>query len=162
MEISYNMTLVMWCHQNQHHMIPMALPVAQHTDARTSTSTETNKSSNLNVLNKRNAMASLMVPLASCHNKHAIAMYVPKLICPSNATYMSHVPISSCTHETMLSAYIWTQYNQHRDQEHWYTYILHYCHMPLNKYDCEISCVPNCTNSVVYIQTPHYYIYKSK
>ena len=34
---------------------------------------------------------------------------------------------------------IWTQCNQQHDQEHWYTYISHYWHMPLNKYVCHTA-----------------------
>ena len=60
-----------------------------------------------------------------------------KQICPSNATYKTHMPISSCVHMTQLCQYIyliWTKSNQQCDQEHWYTYISNYWHMSLNIY----------------------------
>ena len=34
---------------------------------------------------------------------------------------------------------IWTQFNPQCDQKHWYTYISHYCQMPLNKEGCHIA-----------------------
>ena len=52
---------------------------------------------------------------------------------PPNATYMPLMQISSCTDMSQISQYIcivWTQSNQQCDQEHWYTFISHYWHMP--------------------------------
>ena len=58
---------------------------------------------------------------------------------------------------------IWTQCNKKCDQEHWYTYISHYRHMPLNKYIFHIATyMSHCTSTVVYIQTPHYCTRPSK
>ena len=85
----------------------MAMTVAHDTDASTSTSTGTKVIIPLNChLNKRNAIVSLMTASASCDKKHVIAMYMPKLICPSNVTYKSHVSISSCKHKTTMLVYI--------------------------------------------------------
>ena len=55
--------------------------------------------------------------------------HVSQQICPSNATYMQHMPISSCVDIRQLCQYInliWTHCNQHCHHNHWYTYILHY------------------------------------
>ena len=63
-------------------------------------------------------------------------------ICPSDAIYISNMPITSCAHRRQLCQYIdliLTQCNQLCEQEHWYTYISHYWHMPLNTvYACHI------------------------
>ena len=44
--------------------------------------------------------------MASCDRKHVIAMYMPKLISPSNATYEPHMAISSCAYVTTMSVYM--------------------------------------------------------
>ena len=86
-----------------------------------------------------------------------------KVICSSNITYKPHVPISSCAHMTQLCQYIYlilTQLNQQCDQEHRYTYMSHYWHMPLNKYACDIVHIcptalilwPTCRHILLYIQ----------
>ena len=68
-------------------MMPIASQMAHDTDARTGTCTG-NKghiiplNNHLNV----NATVSLVAPSALHDMKHAIAMYMPKVICPSNAT----------------------------------------------------------------------------
>ena len=85
-------------------------------------------------------MVSLMRPSASCDKKHAIGIYVPKLICPSNSTYKPHVPITWCAHIWQLCQYIClirTQCYQQCDQEHRCTYISHYWHMPFTRYACD-------------------------
>ena len=56
-----------------------------------------------------------------------------KLKCLSDVTYMPHMLISSCLHMRLLCQYVclpWTHCNQQYQQELWYTYILHYWHMP--------------------------------
>ena len=121
---------------NQHHIMPIAQCMAHDTVARTGTITGTNSHTlPLNIhLNKTNAIVSLM---ASCDKKHPTPFYMPKLICSSNATYKPHIPISSCAHVRHLCQYtclIWTHCNQQCEQEHWYTYLSHYWHMPQNKY----------------------------
>ena len=59
-------------------------------------------------------------------------------MCPSNAMYMPHMPVTSCADQAtklyQCISFILTKFNRKLDQEHWYTYILHYWHMPLNKY----------------------------
>ena len=47
-----------------------------------------------------------MAPSRSSDNKYVIAMYVPKLICPSNATYKPQMTISSCADIRQLCQYI--------------------------------------------------------
>ena len=57
-------------------------------------------------------------------------------MCPSNATYMTGIPVTSCTDIRQLCQYIyltWTYCNQQCVHEYWYAYILHYWYMPLNK-----------------------------
>ena len=87
-KMRYNMiSLFMWCHQHQNHMIPIG--TVNDTDARTSTSTGT-KCHIIplnNHLNNRNAMVSLMTPSASCDRKHVTAMHIPK----TNMPLKSHI-----------------------------------------------------------------------
>ena len=57
-----------------------------------------------------------------------------KQICPSNATYMPHIPIISCAYMKQLCQYIyliWTHSNWYCDQNHWYSCISYHWHMPL-------------------------------
>ena len=61
-------------------------------------------------------------------------------ICLSNAIYMQHIPITSCTYETTMSVY-----RPHMNSVQlimWpgaLVYISQYCLMPLNKYACHIA-----------------------
>ena len=60
-----------------------------------------------------------------------------KQICPCNATYMLHMPISSCADIRQLCQYIYlisAYQNQKCHHKHWFTYISYYWHMTLNKY----------------------------
>ena len=67
----------------------------------TSTGTEIHASEN-NYLNMRNEMVSLMATATSCNRKHVVAMYMPKLICPSNATCANYF---MCTRDNSVSIY---------------------------------------------------------
>ena len=67
-----------------------------------------------------------------------IAMYGLATHMPLN---MPHTQISECTPVKQPCQYkylTWTCCNQWCDQEHWYTYVSHYWHMPLNKLACDI------------------------
>ena len=61
---------------------------------------------------------------------HVVAIYMPKQECHSNTTYILHMQISSLTD---------IRHPCQCNQEHLYTYILHYWYMPLNKYACHIA-----------------------
>ena len=73
-------------------------------------------------------------------NQYAMPIYVPATNMTLNATY---IPSISCTDETTESVCIphvnlYCCY-QYCDQEHWYTYISQYWHMPLKKYAYHIA-----------------------
>ena len=76
--------LVIWCHWQWHHLIPMATLMVHDTDTSTSTSTHT-KCHIVplnNHLNMTKAMLSLIAPSTLCDRKHVTAMYVPKCNMP--------------------------------------------------------------------------------
>ena len=124
-------------HDFSGHMIPMLPSMPCDTDTKTGTNTG-RKSQMIplnNHLNMTNAIVSLMTPSASGDRKHVIAIYMPKLLCPSNATYKQHMPISSCAHMRQQCHYICiicAHCNQLCGQEDWYAYISYYWHIPLN------------------------------
>ena len=82
--------------------------------------------------------------------------YLGQQICPSNATYIClllHVHISNNNMSSLQSII---------EQKHWYTYISHYWHTPLNKNVCCITylcptgltllstCRPHITTHIIY------------
>ena len=81
----------------------MAPSMAHATDARTGTSTESQ--SNIIPLNNHLKMTGAMVPSVSCDEKHVIAIYMSKLICPQ-MLHKPHMPIMSCTHVRPLHQYL--------------------------------------------------------
>ena len=106
-----------------------------------------------------NSIQSTMWPGAMVYNhSHYLDMPLNKYVCHIVhicsllllSTYRSHftfqvphMPITSCAGMRELCPHIyliWTPWNEQCDQEHWYTCIPHYCHMPLNK------CASNITN----------------
>ena len=75
-------------------------------------------------------------------------------ICPLNATYMSHIPISPCAHMRQLCQHInlkWTHCNQQCDHKHWYTYMSHYWHIPWTNIPAISPCMSHITNNVFYM-----------
>ena len=61
---------------------------------------------------------------------------------------MPHMPVSFCEDTTdgdklrplcQYTSLLWGHCNELCDHEHWYTYILHYWHMPKNTYVCHIT-----------------------
>ena len=63
-------------------------------------------------------------------------------VCSLKATCMPHMPITSCVYMRQLCPYmflIWAHCNQQCYHKHWYWYMSHHWHMPLNKYTCHIK-----------------------
>ena len=118
--------LVMWSYWHYHQITTMALDLAYDTYASNSTNNDT-KSPVLTIHNMTNAAVSLILS-APCERKHVNDMYVPNL---SHTCTLRHLYQYICL--------IWTQCNQQCDQEHSYTYITYYWHMPLNKYASHIT-----------------------
>ena len=126
-ELRCNMTFLnMWC-----IVTPMVLLMAHGTGTSTSL-----KGQNI-PLNKHlitNAIVSLMAPSASCychvHDKNCYILQRPHT---SHICQLVHVHIQ---HLCQCTCLLWTHCNQQWEQEIWYTYILHYWYMPLNKHTC--------------------------
>ena len=65
----------------------------------------------------------------------AINKYAPQIPHVYHICQLVHVQIS----DNFVNIYlISTDHNQKCHHKHWYTYISHYWHMPLNKYTCHI------------------------
>ena len=91
-----------------------------------------------------------------------ITMILPHMcqhqICPSNATYISQMKISSYAglrQRCQYIGFIHSQCNQQCDYNYWYTYISHYWHMPLNKDACHTSYVCHTTFLLQSTYRPH-------
>ena len=81
-----------------------------------------------------------------------------KLICPSNVTYKPQVPISSCTYIRQYVSIYTSSYepnainNVTRNTD---IHVLHYWHMPLNKYACDTITITTTTLLLWSTYRPH-------